>query len=173
MRRLHNSRVPGKQVKIEGTATIPYVDFLGKKLYVLSTAITSGVTTDSVGAATGDFAVTTNATGRNKWFVSDGTNWVAIGDGGAGFTQGAAVADPGALTATNPAAPTAYAAVVNMTDPVTKAEGEAVSAALATLRSEVATYEGVISALVVDVAAVRTALINLISSLEAGGIIAT
>src|SRR5688572_17782256 len=56
-------------------------------------------------------------------------------------------ANPAALTATNPAAPTAYSAVVNMTDPVTKAEGEAVSAALATLRGEVATYELAISAL--------------------------
>lgn len=62
------------------------------------------------------------------------------------------------ITATNPAAPTAYAAVVNMTDPVTKAEGEAVSAALATLRSEVATYETAISALVVDVAAILALL---------------
>jgi predicted RecA/RadA family phage recombinase len=35
-------------------------------------------------------------------------------------------------------APAAYAAVVNMTDPVTKAEGEAVSAALAALRTTVA-----------------------------------
>lgn len=58
------------------------------------------------------------------------------------------------ITATNPAAPTAYSAVVNMTDPVTKAEGEAVSAALATLRGEVATYETAISALVVDVGAI-------------------
>lgn len=58
------------------------------------------------------------------------------------------------ITATNPAAPTAYSAVVNMTDPVTKAEGEAVSAGLATLRGEVATYETAISALVVDVAAI-------------------
>jgi hypothetical protein len=62
------------------------------------------------------------------------------------------------ITATNPAAPTAYAAVVNMTDPVTKAEGEAVSSALATLRGEVATYETAISALVVDVAAILALL---------------
>lgn len=62
------------------------------------------------------------------------------------------------ITATNPAAPTAYAAVVNMTDPVTKAEGETMSAALATLRSEVATYETAISALVVDVAAILALL---------------
>jgi hypothetical protein len=62
------------------------------------------------------------------------------------------------ITATNPAAPTAYAAVVNMSDPVTKAQGEAVSAALATLRGEVATYETAISALVVDVAAILALL---------------
>lgn len=58
------------------------------------------------------------------------------------------------ISATNPTAPTAYSAVTDMTAPVTKAEGEAVSAALATLRSEVATYETAISALVVDVAAI-------------------
>lgn len=61
-------------------------------------------------------------------------------------------------TATNPAAPAAYSAVVNMTEPVAKAEGEAVSAALAALRDEVATYETAISALVVDVAAILTLL---------------
>lgn len=65
------------------------------------------------------------------------------------------------ITATNPAAPTAYAAVVNMTNPVTKTEGEAVSAALATLRGEVATYETAISALVVDVAAILAVLVPL------------
>jgi len=58
-------------------------------------------------------------------------------------------------TATNPAAPTAYSAAT-LTDPVTKTEGEAISAALATLRGEVATYELAISALVVDVATRRT-----------------
>lgn len=98
MRRLHSSAVPGKQVKIVGSATLPAVDFLGKKMFVLTTAITSGVTTDSVGAVAGDFAVTTNATGRSNWFTSDGTNWVAMGDAGAGFTQGVAVTDPAAMT---------------------------------------------------------------------------
>lgn len=91
----------------------------------------------------------------------------------AGSVQGAAVADPAALTATNPTAPTAYAAVVNMTDPVAKAEGEAVSAALATLRSEVAAYEVILSAVVVDLAVLRTKQIALITSLEAAGVIAT
>lgn len=43
-----------------------------------------------------------------------------------------------AAPADNVAAPAAYAAVVNMTNPVTKAEGEAVSAALAALRLTVA-----------------------------------
>lgn len=63
-----------------------------------------------------------------------------------------------ALTATNPTAPAAYSAVTNMTDPVTKAEGEAVSAALAALRGTVATNETAISALVVDVAAIKAVL---------------
>lgn len=54
------------------------------------------------------------------------------------------------LTATAPAAITAYAAVANMTNPVTKAEGEAVSAALATLRDEVAALREVVAACVTD-----------------------
>ena len=62
------------------------------------------------------------------------------------------------ITAVNPSAPTAYSADASMTDPVTKAQGEAVSAALATLRGEVATYETAISALVVDVGAILTLL---------------
>lgn len=44
-------------------------------------------------------------------------------------------------------APTAYAAVTNMTASVTKAEGEAVSAALATLRGEVASLTTLVLAL--------------------------
>lgn len=46
-----------------------------------------------------------------------------------------------AATVAAPAAIGAYSAVVNMTDPVTKAQGEAVSAALATLRSNVAALQ--------------------------------
>lgn len=80
--------------------------------------------------------------------------------------QGEAVADaaaltaeaPAAATAENPTAPTAYSAVVNMSEPVAKAEGEAVSAALATLVTEVGTYETAISALIVDAADLRTQL---------------
>lgn len=54
------------------------------------------------------------------------------------------------LTATAPVAPDAYAAVVNMTAPVAKAEGEAVSAALANLREEVAALTTVVAACVTD-----------------------
>ena len=55
------------------------------------------------------------------------------------------------LTSTAPAAVAAYAAVVNMTNPVTKAEGEAVSAALAALRDSVEAQRAKIAALVTDV----------------------
>jgi predicted RecA/RadA family phage recombinase len=55
------------------------------------------------------------------------------------------------LTATAPAAITDYTAVVNMTDPVTKAEGEAVSAALATLENEVTALRATVAAVVTDV----------------------
>ena len=108
----------------------------------------------------------------SKLRKTDGT-FVLAGTLAAGSVQGAAVADPAALTATNPTAPSAYAAVVNMTDPVTKAEGEAVSAALATLRSEVAAHELVLSAAVVDLGVLRTSLIALITSLETAGVIDT
>lgn len=50
----------------------------GKKHFYLTTAITSGSTAHSTGAATGDWAETTNATGRGKLFYSNGTNWVLI-----------------------------------------------------------------------------------------------
>lgn len=74
---------------------------------------------------------------------------------------------PSGATATNPTAPTAYSALSNLTDPVTKTEGEAISAALATLRGEVAAYELVISALVVDNADLRTKLAAAIVDLAA------
>ena len=54
------------------------------------------------------------------------------------------------LTATAPAAITNYAAVVAMTDPVTKAEGEAVSLALATLEDEVSALRVTVAACVTD-----------------------
>ncbi len=47
----------------------------GVKFYLLTVAVTSGVTTTS--AAAGSFAVTANATGRGLLFYSDGTYWVA------------------------------------------------------------------------------------------------
>lgn len=90
MRRLHSSAVPGKEIKIKGTAAIPYVKLANANLFTLTTAITTGVTTDSPAAAVGDFAVTTNATGRGKLFTSDGTHWVDVG--GQPLTQAAFVA---------------------------------------------------------------------------------
>jgi hypothetical protein len=80
MRRLYN-HITGKQVKITGTAAIPFVDFMGKHIYILSTAVTSGVTPPPVGSATGDFATTTHSTGRNSLFYSDGTHLVTITGG--------------------------------------------------------------------------------------------
>jgi hypothetical protein len=42
-------------------------------IYILSTAITAGVTLTSV--PDGSLGITTNATGIGKLFYSDGTNW--------------------------------------------------------------------------------------------------
>lgn len=54
------------------------------------------------------------------------------------------------LTATAPAAISNYTAVVNMSEPVAKAEGEAVSAALATLEGEVTALQVTVAACVTD-----------------------
>jgi predicted RecA/RadA family phage recombinase len=54
------------------------------------------------------------------------------------------------LTATAPAAITDYTAVTDMTNPVTKTEGETLSAALATLESEVTALRGTVAACVTD-----------------------
>ncbi len=54
------------------------------------------------------------------------------------------------LTATAPATITDYTAVVNMTNPVTKTEGETLSAALATLESEVTALRATVAACVTD-----------------------
>lgn len=79
-------------------------------------------------------------------------------------------ADQGAMTAVNPAAPTAYTAHAAGAVAVTSAAAtdlDTTAAALKTLRDEVATYEIAISALIVDVTAldtllteIRTALVN-------------
>jgi len=93
------------------------------------------------------------------------------------FTQEASVADAAAATAVNPTAPVA------VTEP-TKAQGTTVTSnaatdlddaftALGDLRDEVATYEIAISALIIDVADIRTQLNLAITRLEAAGIIAT
>src|SRR4051812_16201492 len=47
-----------------------------KRFYMLATAVTSGVTTTS--APAGSFAWTSNATGKNQQFRSDGTYWVEM-----------------------------------------------------------------------------------------------
>lgn len=50
----------------------------GKKVHCLTTAITANVTLDDAVATTpvtGDYAVTSHATGVASIFVSDGTKW--------------------------------------------------------------------------------------------------
>ena len=62
-----------------------------------------------------------------------------------GISAGSAVADAGAIAA--------YSAVTNMTASVTKAEGEAVSAALAGLRAEVADLTTTVNSLLASLRA--------------------
>lgn len=90
--------------------------------------------------------------------------------------QQAAVADASAATATNPAAPTAYTAHSSGAVAVTSnaaTDLDTTAAALQTLVSEVTTYEIAISALIVDVASIRTQLNAALQELRDHGIIAT
>jgi hypothetical protein len=52
----------------------------GVRFYPLSTAVTGNVTVTA--APNGSFAATSNATGRNKIFYSDGSKWQEISGGG-------------------------------------------------------------------------------------------
>lgn len=83
------------------------------------------------------------------------------------------------LTAAAPAEITAYAAVVNMSEPVAKAEGEAVSAALKTLRDEVAALRIIVASCVTDLTTqnqndsdVAQKILEIRTALIAAGIIA-
>lgn len=83
--------------------TNAYATFLtlanGKKVTLLTTAISAGVTTTTLAA--GSFAVTTHATGRYQLFVSNGTVWLDAGKGGAAVYEGVlAQAGTAAPTAT-------------------------------------------------------------------------
>lgn len=72
-----------------------------------------------------------------------------------------------APTAVGPSAPTAYAAVATMTDPVTKAEGEAVSSALNVLVGEVTTMNTALVAEIADRAANKAEIDKLVTDLTA------
>lgn len=62
-----------------GTSGADYFAFPnGKKVWCLTTAVTANVTLDdavAVGPVSGDYAVTSHATGIGSIFVSDGTKW--------------------------------------------------------------------------------------------------
>lgn len=103
----------------------------------------------TIEAVTAPTALTDNGGGTADGTVASQAAPVTLTDNtGASGTHDDTLAD--GLTATAPAAITNYTAVVNMTDPVTKAEGEAVSAALATLEDEVTALRGTVAAAVTD-----------------------
>jgi len=119
------------------------------------------------------FAVTaTNVVGDQTAIASLTENAGAIGgtnDGDLPSLTPTAVTTA-ALTATNPAAPTAYSAHASGSTPVTSnaaTDLDTTAAALATLRGEVATYETAISALIVDVAAQKAEQDKLVTDLAA------
>ena len=92
------------------------------------------------------------------------------------FTQTYSTADKTHAnpTATNPAAPTAYSAHASGATPVLSnaaTDLDTTAAALATLRGEVATYETAISALIVDVADVKSLVNSVIDDLQSLGLL--
>jgi uncharacterized protein YggE len=108
MKRLYNNKT-GAQVRLSGTAAAPYVQYPnGVRYYFLATAITSGVTAKPTGSNTGDFAVTSHATGKGKLFSNDGTHLAVVGDGS--VTPATHVAD---VTTVNGSDPTTTQALAN------------------------------------------------------------
>lgn len=102
-------------------------------------------------------------------------------------TQGTNVVDVVAATATNPAAPAALSQVAAPAGGAGATAGAYDTAAnrdlaiasvnaarddIIALRAEVVTYEVAISALIVDVAEIRTKVNSILSSLETGGVMA-
>jgi hypothetical protein len=90
--------------------------------------------------------------------------------------QQAAIANVAAATATNPAAPTDFTAPSTGATPVTSNATDdlnLVAIGLQVLVDEVTTYEVAISALIVDVADIRTKLNTLLAELRTHGLIDT
>ena len=99
--------------------------------------------------------------------LADSKDNALIGD------QQAKVADAAAATAVNPAAPAAYSAHASGAIAVVSAAAtdlDTTAAALEALRDEVVTYEIAISALIVDLADVRTQFAALVDVCEAHGL---
>jgi len=129
----------------------------------------------------------TQLTPVSKSKLTDSGGVPQIGDRGAAVTAAAAATVAAVTyTGTNPVAPTDYTALTNYTEPVAKAEGETLSAALATLADEAIAMEIIqsamvvddlaqdvaIDALAVDLALMRTAINAIIERLEAHGLLA-
>lgn len=139
--------------------TLPHAVEVDRKFFSIRVDIANSKTvtiTDPTGALSNIVLSVDNS------FVvlfSDGEYWhsfrdasiVALTDnsGGAATSTVAAVA-----------APTGYTAVVNLTDPVTKAQGETMSAALEDLENDVTTAIGVINANFASLAAKINSLIS-------------
>lgn len=135
----------------------------------------TSATTDSVSEGTTNLYFTIERVDdRTAALIQDGEALTWTYDDGAGtligeVTKGAAVSDAAAATATDPAAPTAYAPHAAGAVTVTSNAADdldTTAAALKTLRDEVATYEGVISDLIADNADIRTQLNAALASLR-------
>lgn len=139
-------------------------------------------TTDEVAEGTTNLYFTIERVDdRTAALIQDGEalTWTyndALGTLTGEVTKGAAVSDAAAATATDPAAPTAYAPHAAGAVPVTSnaaTDLDTAAAALKTLRDEVATYEGVMSDLIVDNADIRTQLNAALASLRAANLLVT
>lgn len=98
---------------------------------------------------------------------------IIINDNVVVSTRQALVANPAAATAGNPAAPTTFSAPASGATAVTSnaaTDLDTTSAALATLVTEVATYETVISELIVDTASLRAQLTAVLTLLKSHGL---
>lgn len=150
----------GKPVYASADGTFTLTQSTNSKIGTVSRWVSTGtaIVRYQAQGAGADLTGVTVLTDSSGGATADGTIGIVTAPTALGATLTDSTGDSGThddeladgLTATSPAAITNYAAVVNMTDPVAKAEGEAVSAALATLEDEVTALRVTVAACVTD-----------------------
>ncbi len=126
-----------------------------------------GCATEVCASGAGDTTGTLKLSGASEQFEGAQAAIVTLTDStGADGTHDDTLAD-----GLNSSAPAAYSAVVDMTNPVTKTEGEAVSAALASLRGTVATMQSDAVILNQNTSDLAQKVIEILARLVAAGLI--